>query len=205
MSWSPRVTLSPRSLILGLPAALLVGLSGFAAGTQRAAVQAPPTKIGVVDMDELLKGYAGYEEHNSELEAESKRIRAELDEMGKALAQQETDASLWEQGTEERARAEWELGLARTRFRETQRFYEYRLEQKFRQMSVEIFAELQAGVGDFAAKNGFAMIFRDRNHDADASTGTRFDINQHRDLLWHAEQVNVTAAVIDHLKSWKAR
>ncbi|MCC6783870.1 MAG: OmpH family outer membrane protein [Planctomycetes bacterium] len=189
---------------LGLSAAFLLGAISVIAGP--AAVGAPQgaaPKIAVIDMDLVLKAYPHAEARLAGLTGMIEKTKDEMKALEASYAEAKARSDVAEKGTEEAARSSLDLEIARQRFEAIKEIRDAALSRKRLETSVGLWDEISEGIGAFAKAKGIEVVLRWRNTPASAGPSQKFETMQAKDVVWvDAAKVDVTAQVIEFLKSW---
>lgn len=196
-------TLVPTVALVG--ASLALGPIVTSEGGGVAASLAPVDlagAVGFVDMEALKDGYPGTAAREEELRELVKGFQDRMAALQKEVTDAEVDVEVFQEGTDQRLNARLKLSLKRLEAEETVKILEAKSNRERLRIGVELYAEIERGIADFATKRGMQIVFRTFPGADDPRA--QLDENRSKDVVYHKPTLDVTKAVSDHLKTWKA-
>jgi Skp family chaperone for outer membrane proteins len=196
-----------------LLAPLVVAVALVATVTAQDAPRAPAARICVVDLGVLFRDYERKEKLENEVNVERERIKAELEAHAEAIDKLRKDRTGFHRN--QRAEEEWED--ARDAIKDAQASLErlterrqQQLKRRVERLTLQVLAELELAVEEHGRAARFDLIFKaDRSDLAAPQAGgelqalfeERIFRAQTRDVLYRADALDETAAVLARLNS----
>lgn len=188
-------------LAVSLPAALFLGATAVVA---RPAPQDPAgPKTAVVDIDRVLKSYPGAEAKQNEWKVMEAGFQRQMDDLKAQVEEAMGRRQAFDEGTEERWRANLAYDLKRVEYEEMAKIFDARANQRRLDISLELYEEIRRGIAAFAKEKGLQTVLRLRTDNPALPKAARAEANQQREILYHDPSLEVTDDVIRFLKTWK--
>jgi Skp family chaperone for outer membrane proteins len=188
------------TLSLGLPALLCLGAGAL--WPNLAPRPADAVKVGVVDLDRVLKNYPGAVPRQKEFAEMRDTYNRQLEEMRRNVEALQSAAAILNEGTEEHQKATLEYEIARLRYDETVKILMSRIQRRLTEDKIELYDEIRRGIIAFGQAQKLDLVLRIRETSTEAGTAATIDANGARDVMYHDPAIDQTDAIGLFLKSW---
>jgi Skp family chaperone for outer membrane proteins len=157
----------------------------------------------VVDIDRVLKSYPGAEARQNDWQAMEASFKTKMDGLKVQAQEAAADRESFDEGTEDRARANLQYELKRLEYEETAKIFTAKADQFRMDIALDLYAEIRRGIAAFAKAKGIHAVLRARSDNPALPKSARLETNQQRDVLFHDPSIELTEDVIRFLKTWK--
>ncbi|MFH0964936.1 MAG: OmpH family outer membrane protein [Planctomycetota bacterium] len=191
-------------IVSGMVFAMAGALVGWGALSLRAAAQVErqALKVGVVDFKRAFDSYKKKAEHEAKIEAENNRISEEVRAKNEELKTLQTNVQLFEEGSEERNKADEALRKKRIEYQAFVEQSKQDLMRMQRNSIVAIYDDITKVIREYGKAQEFDLIIKRDVPDLRASNllDLQFQINNHK-LLYNSDALDVTDAIVARLQA----
>ncbi len=189
-------------LILVILAALIAVCIGYSRGWAQASRQISPAKVGVVNVDLVLKNSRKHAQWQERMNAEETKIRAKLQKLGA-----EADAVIADMQTREAGSSDYirlmEDGMLKTAAVESKaKFYDRQMMLKVKRWTESLYDEIRSIAEKTAKARGLDIVLTADEIDFPAAdVRDLLTIIKTNKVLYHSDEMDITEDVLAQLDS----